>query len=163
MTLHCISFNGSLPINYTFFAKGIAISPVISTYVREPAEFNLTKNTGEVEEYSCEAKNRLPNHAKYSETFHMPSRGKGYLSSFNRVWICFQKLLPPDHFPLWPSASKCLSFGGVLTNSDGVAFCKKQTTKTTPGKPRGWGRKGPSCSTACLDPASCLDLPLPGF
>ncbi|XP_074175878.1 allergin-1 isoform X2 [Rhinolophus sinicus] len=89
MTLHCISFNGSMPINYTFFAKGIAMSPVISTSVREPAEFNLTKNnTGELEEYSCEAKNKLPNHAKYSETFRMPSRGG------DSCPLCLQLLLP---------------------------------------------------------------------
>uniref|UniRef100_A0A671FCI9 Mast cell immunoglobulin like receptor 1 n=1 Tax=Rhinolophus ferrumequinum TaxID=59479 RepID=A0A671FCI9_RHIFE len=89
MTLHCITFNGSLPISYTFFAKGIAISPVISTYKREPAEFNLTKNNiGEVEEYSCEAKNSVPNRAKYSQTFRMPSRGG------DSCPLCLQLLLP---------------------------------------------------------------------
>ncbi|XP_046530547.1 allergin-1 isoform X7 [Equus quagga] len=74
ITLRCISYNGSLPINYTFFEKDIAISPAISKNVREPAEFNLTERiTGEREEYRCEAKNRLPNHAKYSQPFTMPS------------------------------------------------------------------------------------------
>lgn len=43
ITLRCISYNGSLPINYTFFEKDIAISPAISKNVREPAEFNLTE------------------------------------------------------------------------------------------------------------------------
>ncbi|XP_046530546.1 allergin-1 isoform X6 [Equus quagga] len=77
ITLRCISYNGSLPINYTFFEKDIAISPAISKNVREPAEFNLTERiTGEREEYRCEAKNRLPNHAKYSQPFTMPSTGK---------------------------------------------------------------------------------------
>ncbi|XP_067571136.1 allergin-1 isoform X1 [Pseudorca crassidens] len=74
--LRCISFNGSLPINYTFFEKNMAISPVISKNVREPAEFNLTKNnTGEGKEYRCEAKNRLPGHAKYSQLITIPSTG----------------------------------------------------------------------------------------
>ncbi|TEA30616.1 hypothetical protein DBR06_SOUSAS4110054, partial [Sousa chinensis] len=74
--LRCISFNGSLPINYTFFEKNMAISPVISKNVREPAEFNLTKNnTGEGKEYRCEAKNRLPDHAKYSQLITIPSTG----------------------------------------------------------------------------------------
>nr|XP_044601589.1 allergin-1 isoform X9 [Equus asinus] len=77
ITLRCISYNGSLPINYTFFEKDIAISPAISKNVREPAEFNLTERIiGEREEYRCEAKNRLPNHAKYSQPFTMPSTGK---------------------------------------------------------------------------------------
>ncbi|XP_019493177.1 PREDICTED: allergin-1 isoform X2 [Hipposideros armiger] len=75
ITLHCISFNGSLPINYTFFEKNTSVSPVISKDVREPAEFNLTRNTGEVEEYRCEAKNRLPNHAKYSQPVPIFSTG----------------------------------------------------------------------------------------
>ncbi|KAM9045973.1 allergin-1 [Megaptera novaeangliae] len=74
--LRCISFNGSLPINYTFFEKNMAISPAISKNVREPAEFNLTKNnTGEGKEYRCEAKNRLPDHAKYSQLITIPSTG----------------------------------------------------------------------------------------
>ncbi|XP_007126010.1 allergin-1 isoform X1 [Physeter macrocephalus] len=74
--LRCISFNGSLPINYTFFEKNMAISPAISKNVREPAEFNLTKNnTGEGKEYRCEAKNRLPDHAKYSQLVTIPSAG----------------------------------------------------------------------------------------
>ncbi|XP_058902980.1 allergin-1 isoform X2 [Kogia breviceps] len=74
--LSCISFNGSLPINYTFFEKNMAISPAISKNVREPAEFNLTKNnTGEGKEYRCEAKNRLLDHAKYSQLITIPSTG----------------------------------------------------------------------------------------
>lgn len=115
LILRCISFNGSLPINYTFFEKDTAISPAISKDIREPAEFNLTKrNTGGREEYRCKAKNKLPDHAKYSQpVFINPSTGKSYLSSFDRVWICFQKLQPasplPTHFPLWLSASKGLS------------------------------------------------------
>ncbi|XP_039715823.1 allergin-1 isoform X3 [Pteropus medius] len=77
ITLHCISLNGSLPINYTFFKNDIAVSSVISKYVREPAEFNLIKkNTGKKEEYRCKARNRLPDHAKYSQSFTMPSTGK---------------------------------------------------------------------------------------
>ncbi|XP_014928106.2 allergin-1 isoform X1 [Acinonyx jubatus] len=77
--LHCISFNGSLPINYTFFEKDTAISPAISKYVREPAEFNLTKkSTGGREEYRCKAENKLPDHAKYSQpVFISPSTGGG--------------------------------------------------------------------------------------
>ncbi|XP_066242513.1 allergin-1 isoform X1 [Saccopteryx leptura] len=78
VTLHCISFNGTLPINYTFFKHDIAVSPVIPKYVREPAEFNLTKNnTGEGEEYRCRARNRLPGHEKYSHPVTMPSTGGG--------------------------------------------------------------------------------------
>lgn len=116
--LRCISFNGSLPINYTFFEKNMAISPVISKNVREPAEFNLTKNnTGEGKEYRCEAKNRLPDHAKYSQLITIPSTGKGDLNSFNRIWIYFQKPATPlpAHFPLCPPASKCFSFCRVHT------------------------------------------------
>ncbi|XP_022375589.1 allergin-1 isoform X1 [Enhydra lutris kenyoni] len=68
LILRCISFNGSLPISYTFFEKDIAISPPISKHVREPAEFNITKNSaGEREEYRCKAKNELPNHERYSQ------------------------------------------------------------------------------------------------
>ena len=86
ITLRCISFNGSLPIDYIFFEKNITISPVISKDVRKPAEFNITKsNTVEVKEYRCKAKNRLPDHAKYSKPVTIPSTGKGYLNSFNRV------------------------------------------------------------------------------
>ncbi|XP_004432971.1 PREDICTED: allergin-1 isoform X1 [Ceratotherium simum simum] len=89
ITLRCISFNGSLPINYTFFEKDIAISPTISKNVREPAEFNLTKrNTGEGEEYRCEAKNRLPDHAEYSRPFTRPSTGA------DGCPFCLQLLLP---------------------------------------------------------------------
>ncbi|XP_058561846.1 allergin-1 isoform X3 [Neofelis nebulosa] len=77
--LHCISFNGSLPINYTFFEKDTAISPAISKYVREPAEFNLTKkSTGGREEYRCKAENKLPDHTKYSQpVFINPWTGGG--------------------------------------------------------------------------------------
>uniref|UniRef100_A0A9L0ITS6 Mast cell immunoglobulin like receptor 1 n=1 Tax=Equus asinus TaxID=9793 RepID=A0A9L0ITS6_EQUAS len=89
ITLRCISYNGSLPINYTFFEKDIAISPAISKNVREPAEFNLTERIiGEREEYRCEAKNRLPNHAKYSQPFTMPSTGR------DSCPFCLQLLLP---------------------------------------------------------------------
>ncbi|XP_032471928.1 allergin-1 isoform X4 [Phocoena sinus] len=85
--LRCISFNGSLPINYTFFEKNMAISPVISKNVREPAEFNLTKNnTGEGKEYRCEAKNRLPDHAKYSQLITIPSTGKAMKDNAPRVY-----------------------------------------------------------------------------
>lgn len=123
ITLRCISYNGSLPINYTFFEKDVAISPAISKNVREPAEFNLTERiTGEREEYRCKAKNRLPNHAKYSQPFTMPSTGKGCLSSFNRVWICFQKLqllLCPPTF----------HFGHLLPN----AFSLVGSTQTLMG------------------------------
>ncbi|XP_029784206.1 allergin-1 isoform X2 [Suricata suricatta] len=88
--LRCISFNGSLPINYTFFEKDTAISPAISKYVREPAEFNLTKrNAGGREEYRCKAKNKLPDHAKYSQpVFINPSTDGGSCP------LCLQLLLP---------------------------------------------------------------------
>ncbi|XP_039715821.1 allergin-1 isoform X1 [Pteropus medius] len=89
ITLHCISLNGSLPINYTFFKNDIAVSSVISKYVREPAEFNLIKkNTGKKEEYRCKARNRLPDHAKYSQSFTMPSTGG------DSCPFCLQLLLP---------------------------------------------------------------------
>ncbi|XP_046530543.1 allergin-1 isoform X4 [Equus quagga] len=101
ITLRCISYNGSLPINYTFFEKDIAISPAISKNVREPAEFNLTERiTGEREEYRCEAKNRLPNHAKYSQPFTMPSTGCAVTSECcllpgrDSCPFCLQLLLP---------------------------------------------------------------------
>nr|XP_058902982.1 allergin-1 isoform X2 [Kogia breviceps] len=85
--LSCISFNGSLPINYTFFEKNMAISPAISKNVREPAEFNLTKNnTGEGKEYRCEAKNRLLDHAKYSQLITIPSTGKAMKDNAPRVY-----------------------------------------------------------------------------
>lgn len=129
VTLRCISFNGSLPINYTFFEKDIALSPAISKHVREPAELNVTKkNTGAGGEYRCKAENRLPSLAKYSHPIAMPSTGKGYLSSFNSVWICFQKLLPV-HVPLWPPAFKRLSFSRVHTSCNGIAFCHKNKTR----------------------------------
>lgn len=107
ITLHCISFNGSLPINYTFFEKGIALSPVISKHVREPAEFNLTKsNTGEGKEYRCQAKNSLPDNARYSEPATMPSTSKDYLSSSNRSGFASRNFcLSTSHFGhLLPSA-----------------------------------------------------------
>ncbi|XP_008147640.2 allergin-1 isoform X1 [Eptesicus fuscus] len=89
VTLRCISFNGTLPINYTFFKKGIALSPVISKHVREPAEFNLTKsNTREGEEYRCEAKNSLPDYARNSHPATMPS------TSGDSCPLCLQLLLP---------------------------------------------------------------------
>ncbi|XP_036307415.1 allergin-1 [Pipistrellus kuhlii] len=89
ITLSCISFNGSLPINYTFFKKGIALSPVISKHVREPAEFDLTKsNTREGEEYSCEAKNSLPDYARRSHPATVPS------TSGDGCPLCLQLLLP---------------------------------------------------------------------
>ncbi|XP_036755773.2 allergin-1 isoform X1 [Manis pentadactyla] len=90
ITLRCISFNGSLPINYTFFEKDIAVSPAISKSVREPAEFHLTKkNTGKGEEYRCKAKNRLLGHAKYSQPcFTTPSTGR------DSCPFCLQLLLP---------------------------------------------------------------------
>ncbi|XP_063655263.1 allergin-1 isoform X6 [Pan troglodytes] len=89
ITLHCLSVNGSLPINYTFFENHVAISPAISKYDREPAEFNLTKkNPGEEEEYKCEAKNRLPNYATYSQPVTMPSTGG------DSCPFCLKLLLP---------------------------------------------------------------------
>nr|XP_054315228.1 allergin-1 isoform X2 [Pongo pygmaeus] len=89
ITLHCLSVNGSLPINYTFFENHVAISPAISKYDREPAEFNLTKkNPGEEEEYRCEAKNRLPNYATYSQPVTMPSTGG------DSCPFCLKLLLP---------------------------------------------------------------------
>ncbi|XP_033039843.1 allergin-1 isoform X2 [Trachypithecus francoisi] len=89
ITLHCLSVNGSLPINYTFFEKHIAISPAISKYDRESAEFKLTrKNPGEEEEYRCEAKNRLPDYAAYSQTVTMPSTGG------DSCPFCLKLLLP---------------------------------------------------------------------
>ncbi|XP_045692307.1 allergin-1 isoform X2 [Phyllostomus hastatus] len=76
VTLHCISSNGSLPINYTFFENNITISRVIIKNVREPAEFNLTKNRVGVEKYKCKAENRLPRHVKYSHPITITSKGK---------------------------------------------------------------------------------------
>lgn len=107
ITLRCISFNGSLPINYTFFEEDIALSPAISKYVREHAEFNLTKsNIGEGKEYSCEAKNSLPGYARYSVPATMPSTSKDYLSSFNRSGFASRNFcLSTSHFGhLLPSA-----------------------------------------------------------
>ncbi|XP_020766189.2 allergin-1 isoform X1 [Odocoileus virginianus] len=89
IALRCISFNGSLPIDYIFFEKNINISPVISKNVRKPAEFNITEsNTAEVKEYRCKANNRLPNHAKYSQPVTIASTG-GDCGPF-----CLQFLLP---------------------------------------------------------------------
>nr|XP_008010276.2 allergin-1 [Chlorocebus sabaeus]XP_008010277.2 allergin-1 [Chlorocebus sabaeus] len=89
ITLHCLSVNGSLPINYTFFEKHIAISPAISKYDRESAEFKLTrKNPGEEEEYRCEATNRLPDYAASSQTITMPSTGG------DSCPFCLKLLLP---------------------------------------------------------------------
>ncbi|XP_057572319.1 allergin-1 [Hippopotamus amphibius kiboko] len=87
--LRCISFNGSLPINYTFFEKNTAISPAITKSVREPAEFNLSKNnTGEGKEFRCKAENILPDHAKYSQLVTIPSTGG------DSCPFCLQLLLP---------------------------------------------------------------------
>lgn len=88
VTLHCISSNGSLPINYTFFENNITISRVIIKYVREPAEFNLTKNPAGAEKYKCKAQNRLPCHVKYSGPITIPSTGEGSCP------FCLQLLLP---------------------------------------------------------------------
>lgn len=89
VTLRCISFKGSLPINYTFFEKDIALSPAISKHVREPAELNVTKkNTGAGGEYRCKAENRLPSLAKYSHPIAMPS------TDGDRCALCLQLLLP---------------------------------------------------------------------
>uniref|UniRef100_A0A2K6EWT4 Mast cell immunoglobulin like receptor 1 n=1 Tax=Propithecus coquereli TaxID=379532 RepID=A0A2K6EWT4_PROCO len=89
VTLHCISVNGSLPINYTFFEKNVTISPAISKNRREPAEFNFTrKNSGEEEEYRCEARNSLPSHTKYSWLVTVTSTGGGGCP------FCLQLLLP---------------------------------------------------------------------
>ncbi|XP_028377857.2 allergin-1 [Phyllostomus discolor] len=88
VTLHCISFNGSLPINYTFFENNITISRVIIKNVREPAELNLTKNPVGVEKYKCKAENRLPRHVKYSSAITITSKGEGSCP------FCLQLLLP---------------------------------------------------------------------
>ncbi|XP_036926048.1 allergin-1 [Sturnira hondurensis] len=88
VTLHCISSHGSLPINYTFFENNITISQVIIKNVREPAEFNLTKNPGGGEEYKCKANNRLPHYVKYSLPVTMPSAGG------QSCPLCLQLLLP---------------------------------------------------------------------
>ncbi|KAM5310482.1 allergin-1 isoform 3-T3 [Glossophaga mutica] len=94
VTLHCLSSYGSLPINYTFFENNIPISRVIIKNVREPAEFNLTKNPAGGEEYKCKAKNRLPDQVKYSlpvtvtVTVTTPSAGGGSCP------LCLQLLLP---------------------------------------------------------------------
>uniref|UniRef100_A0A7N5K5U9 Mast cell immunoglobulin like receptor 1 n=1 Tax=Ailuropoda melanoleuca TaxID=9646 RepID=A0A7N5K5U9_AILME len=88
--LRCISFNGSLPITYTFFEKDIAISQPISKHVREPAELNITKNnTGEGEEYRCKAKNKLPDHERYSQPVFINPPPGGDSCPF-----CLQLLLP---------------------------------------------------------------------
>lgn len=125
LILRCISFNGSLPISYTFFEKDVAISPPISKHVREPAEFNITKNNaGEREEYRCKAKNELPDHERYSQPVSINAApGKGYLSFYHRLWICFQKLqlllcpptshvgqLHPNAFPLGGSTQTLMGF-----------------------------------------------------
>ncbi|XP_032285543.1 allergin-1 isoform X2 [Phoca vitulina] len=88
--LRCSSFNGSLPITYTFFEKDIAISPPISKHVREPAEFNVSKNnTGEKEEYRCKAENKLPDHERYSQPVSInPPPGR------DGCPFCLQLLLP---------------------------------------------------------------------
>uniref|UniRef100_A0A8C8ZDZ1 Mast cell immunoglobulin like receptor 1 n=1 Tax=Prolemur simus TaxID=1328070 RepID=A0A8C8ZDZ1_PROSS len=89
ITLHCISVNGSLPIRYTFFEKDVTISPAISKDRREPAEFNITrKNSGEDEEYRCEAGNSLPNHTKDSQPVTVTPTGGGGCP------FCLQLLLP---------------------------------------------------------------------
>nr|XP_012602964.1 allergin-1 [Microcebus murinus] len=89
VTLLCISANGSLPISYTFFEKDVTISPAISKNRREPARFNFTKkNSGEEEEYRCEARNSLPNHTKYSLPVTVTSTGGGGCP------FCLQLLLP---------------------------------------------------------------------
>nr|XP_003417263.1 allergin-1 isoform X2 [Loxodonta africana] len=87
--LRCISLNGSLPINYTFFEKNVAMSPAISKDEREPAEFNFTKKSIQGgEEYKCKAKNRWSNNAKYSQRTTMPSIGG------DGCPLCLQLLLP---------------------------------------------------------------------
>ncbi|XP_077019701.1 allergin-1 [Tamandua tetradactyla] len=89
ITLRCISHRGSLPINYTFFEKNVTISPAISKDRRVHAEFNFTKKTtGNVQEYRCEAKNRLPNNTKYSPPVPMPLTGE------DSCPLCLQLLLP---------------------------------------------------------------------
>uniref|UniRef100_A0A452SR25 Mast cell immunoglobulin like receptor 1 n=1 Tax=Ursus americanus TaxID=9643 RepID=A0A452SR25_URSAM len=88
--LRCISFNGSLPITYTFFEKDIAISQPISKHVREPAELNITKNNArEGEEYRCKAKNKLPDHERYSQPVFINPPPGGDSCPF-----CLQLLLP---------------------------------------------------------------------
>ncbi|XP_063485435.1 allergin-1 isoform X2 [Symphalangus syndactylus] len=129
ITLHCLSVNGSLPINYTFFENHVAISPAISKYDREPAEFNLTKkNPGEKEEYRCEAKNRLPNYATYSQPVTMPSTETGP----HYVAQAGLKLLASGDPPTLISESAGIT--GVshhawsrtlLTSGDSCPFCLK--------------------------------------
>ncbi|XP_054429009.1 allergin-1 [Pteronotus mesoamericanus] len=88
ITLHCLSSSGSLPINYTFFENNITLSPVITKYEREPAELNVTKNTGGGQKYRCEAKNLLPDHVKYSQPVTILSAGE------ESCPFCLQLLLP---------------------------------------------------------------------
>ncbi|XP_024429041.2 allergin-1 [Desmodus rotundus] len=88
VTLRCLSSYGSLPINYTFFENNITKSQVIIKNVREPAEFNVTKDTGGGEEYRCKAENRLPYHVKYSLPVTIPLTGGGSCP------FCLQLLLP---------------------------------------------------------------------
>ncbi|EHH25118.1 hypothetical protein EGK_08880 [Macaca mulatta] len=88
ITLHCLSVNGSLPINYTFFEKHIAISPAISKYDRESAEFKLTrKNPGEEEESVWMTRNVLPGLRA------SPSKHPGF-SGGDSCPFCLKLLLP---------------------------------------------------------------------
>ncbi|XP_028935678.1 allergin-1 isoform X3 [Ornithorhynchus anatinus] len=76
VALYCISFNGSLPINYTFFKGNSSVSPTISKTVREPAVFNLTNyDNRDLHGYKCKAENRFPNYTGYSHSASIPLRG----------------------------------------------------------------------------------------
>ncbi|XP_045155856.1 allergin-1 [Echinops telfairi] len=87
VTLRCISSQGSLPINYTFFESNVTLSTV-SMNIREPAEIHITKNTRMEGTYKCKAKNKLPNHAKYSQPVLISITGEGGCP------LCLQLLLP---------------------------------------------------------------------
>ncbi|XP_016083005.1 allergin-1 isoform X2 [Ornithorhynchus anatinus] len=77
VALYCISFNGSLPINYTFFKGNSSVSPTISKTVREPAVFNLTNyDNRDLHGYKCKAENRFPNYTGYSHSASIPLRDK---------------------------------------------------------------------------------------
>ncbi|XP_075415797.1 allergin-1 [Tenrec ecaudatus] len=86
VTLRCISSQGSLPISYTFFENNVTVSTVPMD-IREPAEINITKNTRTEGTYTCKAKNRLPNHSKYSQPV-LTVTGEGGCP------LCLQLLLP---------------------------------------------------------------------
>ncbi|XP_064126970.1 allergin-1-like [Loxodonta africana] len=128
--LRCISLNGSLPINYTFFEKNVAMSPAISKDEREPAEFNFTKKSIQGgEEYKCKAKNRWSNNAKYSQRTTMPSIGKSYLSQILSTGSRFSSrngsCSSAHPLPTLATCFQCLPSRRMHTNSGGLAYCHK--------------------------------------